>query len=142
MIAVIVGAVAIIAAIISITGLGIKVSSVILAISGGHVLLTLILAMVVSIILGMGLPTVAAYILTATSVFVQAGIPILAAHLFILYFAILSGVIPSVALAAYNRGRRGQEATFRSLEPWARGRFARSPRPRGGSAPTVAEAAS
>jgi TRAP transporter 4TM/12TM fusion protein len=104
LIAVIVGAVAIIAAVISITGLGIKVSSVILAISGGHVLLTLILAMVVSIILGMGLPTVAAYMLTATvvaSAFVQADIPILAAHLFILYFAILSGVTPPVALAAY-----------------------------------------
>jgi TRAP transporter 4TM/12TM fusion protein len=104
LIAVIVGAVAIIAAVISITGLGLKVSSVILAISGGHVLLTLILAMVVSIILGMGLPTVAAYMLTAAvvaSAFIQAEIPILAAHLFILYFAILSGVTPPVALAAY-----------------------------------------
>lgn len=104
LIAVIVGAVAIIAAVISITGLGLKVSAAILAVSGGDVLLTLVLAMVVSIILGMGLPTVAAYMLTAAvvaSAFVQAGIPILAAHLFILYFAILSGVTPPVALAAY-----------------------------------------
>ncbi len=104
LIAVIVGAVAIIAAVISMTGLGLKVSSAILAVSGGHVLLTLILAMVVSIILGMGLPTVAAYMLTAAvvaSAFVQAEIPNLPAHLFILYFAILSGVTPPVALAAY-----------------------------------------
>jgi TRAP-type uncharacterized transport system fused permease subunit len=104
MIAVIIGAVAIIASVISMTGLGLKVSSAILAVSGGEVLPTLILAMVVSIVLGMGLPTVAAYMLTAAvvaSAFVQAEIPILAAHLFILYFAILSGVTPPVALAAY-----------------------------------------
>ncbi|CAN5656747.1 TRAP transporter permease [soil metagenome] len=107
MIAVIIGAVSIIAAVISMTGLGLKVSSVILAVSGGDVLVTLLLAMVVAIILGMGLPTVAAYMLAASvvaSAFVQAGLPNLSAHLFILYFAILSGVTPPVALAAYIGG--------------------------------------
>ncbi|PMR72851.1 TRAP transporter permease [Billgrantia endophytica] len=104
MIAVIIGGVAIIASVISLTGLGLKVSSVILAVSGGDVLITLLLAMVVAIILGMGLPTVAAYMLAASVVaaaFIQAGLPSLSAHLFILYFAILSGVTPPVALAAY-----------------------------------------
>ncbi|WP_018917977.1 TRAP transporter permease [Vreelandella zhanjiangensis] len=104
MIAVIVGSVAIIASVISLTGLGLKVSSVILLVGGGDVLITLLLAMVVAIILGMGLPTVAAYMLAASVVaaaFVEAGLPSLSSHLFILYFAILSGVTPPVALAAY-----------------------------------------
>ncbi|MFQ3789027.1 TRAP transporter permease [Halomonas sp. A29] len=107
MIAVIIGSVAIIASVISLTGLGLKVSSVILVVSGGDVLVTLLLAMVVAIILGMGLPTVAAYMLAASVVaaaFVEAGLPSLSAHLFILYFAILSGVTPPVALAAYIGG--------------------------------------
>lgn len=104
MIAVLVGSVAIIAAVISLTGLGLKVSSVIVAASGGSILITLLLAMVVAIILGMGLPTVAAYMLAASVVaaaFNEAGLPSLSANLFILYFAILSGVTPPVALAAY-----------------------------------------
>nr|WP_163501829.1 TRAP transporter fused permease subunit [Halomonas socia] len=107
MIAVIIGSVAIIASVISLTGLGLKVSSVILVVSGGDVLITLVLAMVVAIILGMGLPTVAAYMLAASVVaaaFIEAGLPSLSAHLFILYFAILSGVTPPVALAAYIGG--------------------------------------
>lgn len=107
MIAVIIGSVAIIASVISLTGLGLKVSSVILVVSGGDVLVTLLLAMVVAIILGMGLPTVAAYMLAASVVaaaFIEAGLPSLSAHLFILYFAILSGVTPPVALAAYIGG--------------------------------------
>ncbi|MDR5905249.1 TRAP transporter fused permease subunit [Franzmannia qiaohouensis] len=107
MIAVIIGSVAIIASVISLTGLGLKVSSVILVVSGGDVLITLVLAMVVAIILGMGLPTVAAYMLAASVVaaaFIEAGLPSLSSHLFILYFAILSGVTPPVALAAYIGG--------------------------------------
>jgi len=104
MIAVIIGAVAVIAAVISMSGLGLKVSGLIVTVSGGDAMLTLLLAMSVAIVLGMGLPTVAAYMLAATvvaSAFIEAGLPILASHLFILYFAILSGVTPPVALAAY-----------------------------------------
>lgn len=117
MIAVIIGSVAIIAAVISLTGLGLKVSSVILIVSGGDVLITLLLAMVVAIILGMGLPTVAAYMLAASVVaaaFVEAGLPSLSAHLFILYFAILSGVTPPVALAAYIGGAIAGSHWFRT----------------------------
>ncbi|MCG7576437.1 MULTISPECIES: TRAP transporter fused permease subunit [Halomonadaceae] len=117
MIAVIIGSVAIIAAVISITGLGLKVSSLILMVSGGDVLVTLLLAMVVAIILGMGLPTVAAYMLAASVVaaaFVEAGLPSLSAHLFILYFAILSGVTPPVALAAYIGGAIAGSHWFRT----------------------------
>lgn len=117
MIAVIIGSVAIIASVISLTGLGLKVSSVILVVSGGDVLVTLLLAMVVAIILGMGLPTVAAYMLAASVVaaaFVEAGLPSLSAHLFILYFAILSGVTPPVALAAYIGGAIAGSHWFRT----------------------------
>ncbi|MCP1319787.1 TRAP transporter fused permease subunit, partial [Halomonas sp. 707B3] len=117
MIAVIIGSVAIIAAVISITGLGLKVSSLILMVSGGDVMVTLLLAMVVAIILGMGLPTVAAYMLAASVVaaaFVEAGLPSLSAHLFILYFAILSGVTPPVALAAYIGGAIAGSHWFRT----------------------------
>lgn len=117
MIAVIIGSVAIIASVISMTGLGLKVSSVILVVSGGDVLITLVLAMVVAIILGMGLPTVAAYMLAASVVagaFIEAGLPNLSAHLFILYFAILSGVTPPVALAAYIGGAIAGSHWFRT----------------------------
>jgi TRAP-type uncharacterized transport system fused permease subunit len=61
--------------------------------------------MIFSIILGMGMPTVAAYIVAASVVgptLVQAGLPILHAHLFICYFAIFSAVTPPVALTAYT----------------------------------------
>ncbi len=117
LIAVIIGSVAVIASVISMTGLGLKVSSLILGVSGGDVLTTLVLAMVVAIVLGMGLPTVAAYMLAATVVaraFVEAGIPNLSAHLFILYFAILSGVTPPVALAAYIGGAIAGSHWFRT----------------------------
>ncbi|WP_404298686.1 TRAP transporter permease [Halomonas sp.] len=117
MIAVIIGSVAIIASVISLTGLGLKVSSVILVVSGGDVLITLLLAMVVAIILGMGLPTVAAYMLAASVVagaFIEAGLPSLSSHLFILYFAILSGVTPPVALAAYIGGAIAGSHWFRT----------------------------
>ena len=116
-IAVIIGSVAIIAAVISITGLGLKVSSLILMVSGGDVMVTLLLATEVAIILGMGLPTVAAYMLAASVVaaaFVEAGLPSLSAHLFILYFAILSGVTPPVALAAYIGGAIAGSHWFRT----------------------------
>lgn len=117
MIAVIIGSVALIAAVISLTGLGLKVSSLIVMVSGGDVLVTLLLAMVVAIILGMGLPTVAAYMLAASVVaaaFIEAGLPSLSAHLFILYFAILSGVTPPVALAAYIGGAIAGSHWFRT----------------------------
>lgn len=117
MIAVLIGSVAIIAAVISLTGLGLKVSSVIVAVSGGDILITLLLAMVVAIILGMGLPTVAAYMLAASVVaaaFIEAGLPNISAHLFILYFAILSGVTPPVALAAYIGGAIAGSHWFRT----------------------------
>lgn len=90
--------------IISLTGIGLKFSSMILQISGGSLILTLILTMITSIILGMGLPTVAAYIVQVPltiPALIELGVTPIAAHLFIFYFAIISAITPPVALAAF-----------------------------------------
>lgn len=95
----------IIIGVLTLTGLGMRFNSIILLISQGSLIITLILTMVTSLILGMGLPTVAAYIIQVTltvPVLTQNfGINPLAAHFFIFYFAIISAITPPVALAAY-----------------------------------------
>ncbi|MCS4505870.1 TRAP transporter fused permease subunit [Arhodomonas aquaeolei] len=86
------------------TGIGMRVTDAILAVSGGNLVLCLIAMMFSCIILGMGMPTVAAYIMVATlmgSALTQLDVNLLSAHLFIFYFALLSFVTPPVALAAY-----------------------------------------
>lgn len=90
--------------IITLTGIGLKFSSLIIDFAGGNLLLTLILTMITSIILGMGLPTVAAYIVQVPltiPALITLGVPPIAAHLFIFYFAIISAITPPVALAAF-----------------------------------------
>lgn len=90
--------------IITMTGIGLKFSSLVVALSGGSLPLALVLTMLTCLILGMGLPTAAAYILVATLVapaLVNLGVSLLAAHLFVLYSAMLSSITPPVALAAY-----------------------------------------
>ena len=95
----------IIIGVLTLTGLGMRFNSIILLISQGSLLLTLILTMFTSILLGMGLPTVAAYIIQASltvPVLTQNfGVHPMAAHFFIFYFAIISAITPPVALAAY-----------------------------------------
>ena len=94
----------IIIAVITLTGLGLKFSSLIVTLSAGNLVLALVLTMVASLVLGMGLPTAAAYILVATLVapaLTQMGIHLLAAHMFVFYAAMLSAITPPVALAAY-----------------------------------------
>ena len=89
---------------VSLTGLGLKLSSLIIAASGGHLLLALVFTLIVLIILGMGMPTAAAYIMVATLVapgLVDMGLTMLQAHMFCLYGAVLSAITPPVALAAY-----------------------------------------
>jgi TRAP-type uncharacterized transport system fused permease subunit len=84
--------------------MGLKLANGIVALSGGIFFLTLLLTMIASIILGMGLPTTAKYIILATiaAPAIQTfGVPALAAHLFIMYFGVLADVTPPVALAAY-----------------------------------------
>jgi TRAP transporter 4TM/12TM fusion protein len=90
--------------VVTLTGMGLKLANAIVALSGGIFFLTLFLTMIASIILGMGLPTTAKYIILSTiaAPAIQTfGVPALAAHLFIMYFGILADVTPPVALAAY-----------------------------------------
>ncbi len=91
--------------VLTLTGLGMRFNSIILMISQGSLILTLILTMFTSLLLGMGLPTVAAYIiqvsLTVPVLTQNFGVNPIAAHFFIFYFAIISAITPPVALAAY-----------------------------------------
>ena len=87
----------------TLTGAGLKIANGILMLSGGNLFLTLFFTMIASLILGMGLPTTANYLVTSTiaaPALVHAGIPILSAHLFVFYFGIIADLTPPVALAA------------------------------------------
>lgn len=86
------------------SGLGFRMSSVLVEVASGKLWLLLIMTMVVSLILGMGVPTTAAYLMLALLVvpaLKKMGVEPMAAHLFIFYFGIISNVTPPVALAAY-----------------------------------------
>ncbi len=94
----------IIVGVISLTGVGARFSSVLLNIADANQLLALFFAMCVAILLGMGMPTTAAYAVAASVVapgLVQLGIPTLTAHFFVFYFAVVSAITPPVALASY-----------------------------------------
>ena len=86
------------------TGLALSFSSMIIASSRGILLIALFLVMIVSLILGVGLPTTAAYVLTAAlaaPALERMGVDQLAAHLFVFYFAIIACVTPPVSICAY-----------------------------------------
>ncbi|WP_338655436.1 TRAP transporter permease [Sporosarcina psychrophila] len=95
----------IIAGVVSITGLGAKFASGIIALSSGHLILALIFTMIACIILGMGLPTTANYVVTATiaapALINDFMVAPLAAHMFVFYFGIVADITPPVCLAAY-----------------------------------------
>ena len=85
-------------------GLSIRISSILVTLAGGKLIVLLILVMLASILLGMGLPISACYLMLAALVapsIVKLGVTKLAAHLFILYFGVISNVTPPVAMAAY-----------------------------------------
>ena len=86
------------------TGVGLKLASGLLALSGGLLLPTMFFTMITSLILGMGVPTTANYVITSTiaaPALIQMDVPVLAAHMFVFYFGIIADVTPPVALAAY-----------------------------------------
>jgi TRAP transporter 4TM/12TM fusion protein len=90
--------------VVTLTGFGLRIAELIVKIAQGQLLPTLILTMCASIILGMGLPTTAKYIVLATMAvpaITKLGVNLMAAHLFILYFGVVADVTPPVALAAY-----------------------------------------
>jgi len=86
------------------TGMALNLQRWLLDVAGNSLLITLAGVMLLTIIFGMGMPTAAAYLVSAILVapaLQELGVPALAAHLFVFYFAILSMVTPPVALAAY-----------------------------------------
>lgn len=86
------------------TGLGLKFSAILIDLAGNSTLILLVLTMLCSLILGMGMPTSAAYLTLAILVapaLVSLGVLPMAAHLFVFYFGIISAITPPVALAAY-----------------------------------------
>ncbi|MCD5415450.1 MAG: TRAP transporter permease [Clostridiales bacterium] len=88
----------------TLTGFGLKLASIILMVGQGNLLLTLVLTMIACIVLGMGLPSIPAYIITATMAapaLAQMGIPHLVSHMFVFYFGMLANLTPPVALAAF-----------------------------------------
>lgn len=98
------GVVGIIIGIVMGSGLGFRMSAILIDLSGGNLAVLLTLTMIVSLILGMGVPTTAAYLMLALLVvptLKKMDVLPLAAHLFIFYFGIISNVTPPVALAAY-----------------------------------------
>ncbi|MCP5156668.1 MAG: TRAP transporter permease [Ectothiorhodospiraceae bacterium] len=89
---------------ITLTGLGLSFTGVVLALSQNSLILALVLTMLAGILLGMGLPTTPAYIVQVALLvpaLVKLGVQVEAAHLFALYFAVLSAITPPVALAVY-----------------------------------------
>ncbi len=94
----------VIACVITTTGIGSSLISIIIGASGGYKIVALFLTMLTCIILGMGVPTTANYVIMATTcapVLIRMGIPSIAAHMFVFYFGIVADITPPVALAAY-----------------------------------------
>ena len=88
----------------SLTGIGLRMSELIITVSQGNLLAALVLTALGSVVLGMGLPTTAAYVVLAAlgaPALVELGVPLLGAHLFIFYFGCISNVTPPVSLAAF-----------------------------------------
>jgi TRAP transporter 4TM/12TM fusion protein len=89
---------------LAVSGLGIKISSIIISASGGIAVVALLLTMLVAIVLGMGLPTTAAYLILATVVapsLAELGVSPLTAHMFVFFYGCVSTITPPVALASY-----------------------------------------
>jgi TRAP transporter 4TM/12TM fusion protein len=89
---------------VTLTGLGLKMANGIVALSGGNLVLTMILTMFASLILGMGIPTTANYIITSTiaaPALLKLGVPMIVSHFFVFYFGIIADLTPPVCVAAF-----------------------------------------
>jgi TRAP transporter 4TM/12TM fusion protein len=105
----------IIVGVVALTGIGGRFSEMILGIAGANQLIALAFVAVVALILGMGMPTTAAYAIAAAVLapgLAKIGIPVLTAHFFIFYFAVLSSITPPVALASFAAAGMAQ------ADPW------------------------
>ena len=89
---------------LTVTGIVVSFSTVVTALAGSNLWLAGLIMMLVTLVLGMGVPTTAAYIIGAAigaPILVKMGVPLLAAHMFIFYFAILADATPPVSVASY-----------------------------------------
>ena len=117
-----VGAIGIILGVVNETGVAIGFASLLQSVGGDSLFLGLVLAMIGSLVLGMGLPTLPAYliiVLIMGPAIIKLGLSVLTVHMFVLYFGVLSSVTPPVALAAYAAapiaGSRPLETAMQSL---------------------------
>ncbi|SDF08054.1 TRAP transporter permease [Sporolituus thermophilus] len=102
---------------VTLTGVGLKLANGLVALAGGSLLLTMVFTMIASLILGMGAPTTANYVITSTiaaPALVALGVPLLAAHMFVFYFGIVADITPPVALAAYAGSGIARSNPFRT----------------------------
>lgn len=98
------GLAGIVAGVVTLTSLGSTLISVIVPIANNNLFFALFLTMATCIVLGMGVPTTANYLIMATitaPILIKMGLPTLAAHMFVFYFGIVADITPPVALAAY-----------------------------------------
>lgn len=103
-VAVVCGVVGLVVGVAAQTGLAVRLASTIISVAGGNLMLTLVLAMFASLILGMGIPSIPCYIITATMAapaLAVLGVPHLVAHMFVFYFGVMANLTPPVALAAF-----------------------------------------
>ncbi|WP_424988139.1 TRAP transporter permease [Microbulbifer sp. S227A] len=101
---VIVGAVGIVIGVLNLTGVGLRFAALLSSLADDQLILSLILMAVACLLLGMGMPTVPAYliiVLVMGSSLQKLGVPIIHTHMFVLYFGVLSAITPPVALAAF-----------------------------------------
>ncbi|HEX7005198.1 MAG TPA: TRAP transporter permease [Trueperaceae bacterium] len=113
----------IVVGIVGLTGLGLKFSSLMISFSQGNLLLALILIIIASLVLGMGLPVTASYIvlviLVAPALTQDFGVPLLIAHLVVFWYSQDSNVTPPVALAAYaGAGIAGADPMRTAMQAW------------------------
>jgi TRAP transporter 4TM/12TM fusion protein len=112
------GAVGIVIGIVSLTGIGIRFSQIVLMLSGQNLLMALVLITGASFVLGLGMPITAAYLVvaaTAAPALTEFGLPLLTAHLIIFWLSLDSNITPPVALGAYTA------AAIAEADPWKTG---------------------
>lgn len=113
----------IIVGVVGLTGLGLKFSAMMIAFSGGNLVLAILLVAIASLILGMGLPVTAAYIvliiLVGPALTQEFGIPLLIAHLLVFWYSQDSNVTPPVALAGFaGAAIAGSKPMETSIQAW------------------------
>jgi len=103
--------------VLAITGLGFGLTLMLVSIAGKNLFILMVLTAIVSIILGMGMPTIAVYVLLAALVapaMMELGVQPMAAHLFVLYFGMMSFITPPVAVAAFAAATIAKADPFRT----------------------------